>query len=389
MTGRLLVVGATLTLTVAAGAAPGLGQSVPLRTLGAATETYGDGLGSLRGVRELSDGRVLIADGAGEALIVWTPGQNADTLTNIGQGPEEYRVPDGLFPLPNDGTLLVDLGNARLVEIGSDLSFGDTRPITLGSLGPGMALLLPVGTDSSGRIYYEERPGGMTGSADSATIARFDPSSDSSDEIGKRKLPDQKREESGSTNNQRVMVRSVPLSAQDAWSVGFDGSVAVARAGDYRLEWIRPDGTLQTGTPVPYEAVRVGRAEKEEWIEALDGGLSIRMESDGGPPRLSFNRGVGGEMRGSADDYEWPEVKPPFVGGAVLVDRESRAWVQRQTEAGAPALFDVFSADGERTAQVELPADRRLVGFAEGTLYLTRSDALGFAWLERYEAPSL
>ena len=35
----------------------------------------------MRGVRELEDGRVIIADGFGGAVIVWTPGVSADTLT--------------------------------------------------------------------------------------------------------------------------------------------------------------------------------------------------------------------------------------------------------------------------------------------------------------------
>ena len=38
-----------------------------------------------------------------------------------GQGPEEYRQPDAVWPLPGDSTLLVDLGNGRLVVLGPDL----------------------------------------------------------------------------------------------------------------------------------------------------------------------------------------------------------------------------------------------------------------------------
>ena len=33
----------------------------------------------MRGVRELEDGRVIIAGGFGGAVIVWTPGVGADT----------------------------------------------------------------------------------------------------------------------------------------------------------------------------------------------------------------------------------------------------------------------------------------------------------------------
>ncbi|WP_423926113.1 hypothetical protein [Candidatus Palauibacter sp.] len=57
--------------------------------------------------------------------------------------------------------------------------------------------------------------------------------------------------------------------------------------------------------------------------------------------------------------------------------------------AGAPALFDVFDARGQRIAEVELPEDRSLVAFGEDSVYLTRSDEFEFAWLEKYAAPAI
>ncbi|MCG8468578.1 MAG: hypothetical protein MJB57_10290 [Gemmatimonadetes bacterium] len=372
----------------AATATPASSQAVPRVTLGEPSHSYTDGLGSLRGVRELSDGRILIADGLGEALIVWTPDTGADTLTNIGEGPGEYQMPDGLFPLPDDGTLLVDLGNARLVEIGADLSFGETTPIAQGQLGPGMTLVLPRGTDSNGRVYYEHRPGQMGAVPDSAIIRRFDPTTESEEDLAKRKLPEMKRSESGGPNNSNVSIRPVPLSAQDTWAVGFDGSIAVVRSSDYHVEWTRPDGSVLTGAPVPYDPVRVGNGEKDAWLEGLAAGLSISMFSDGGPPQLSFSRGGSTRSSSNRDEYEWPDRMPPFAN-ASFVDGDGRAWVERSTSAGAPTLFDIFSDTGEWIAQVQLPPERTLVGFGENAVYLTRSDDFDFAWLERYETPSL
>lgn len=383
MNGRTLAIG----LIVALNPMDLQAQDVPRHTLAAPVATYADGLGSMRGVRELSDGRVLVADGLGEALIVWTPGAGADTLMNTGQGPEEYRVPDGLFPLPNDGTLLVDLGNARLTEIGSDLSFGETWPLAEGGMGPGMTIRIPVGTDDQGRIYFQQRVGGMMNMSDTALIARFDPASDATDHLGSVRLPEQKREESGGANNRSVNIRPVPLSPQDAWNVAWDGRVAVARAGDYRLDWIDAEGAVARGGPVAYQPVSIRRADQEAWLETLGGGLAISMESDGGPPRMSFNRMGGSDQLGDPDDYEWPDEKPAFPGSAVRVDAQGHAWVERHRSAGEPRLFDVFDASGNRVHQVELPVDRRLVGFGEGTVYLTRSDQYDFAWLEQYAAP--
>ncbi len=368
-------------------AAPVAAQDPPLTTLGDAVATYADGLGSLRGVRELPDGRVLVADGLGGALIVWTPGAAADTLTNTGEGPEEYKTPDGLFPLPGGGTLLVDIGNARLTELSDGLAFVDTHPIAQGQIGPEMILLIPVGTDEEGRLYFQQRPP-MTAPQDSATISRYDLRTGSVEALGRAKLADQKRSESGGPDNRSVRVRPVPLTPEDAWGVGRDGRVAVARSGDYRLEWIEPDGSIVRGPAVSYDPIRVTSADRDEYLEDAGGGLGVMVTSDGGPPQVSFRRGGDG-MAGDANDYTWPEVKPPFPAGAVRVDGAGRAWVRRYGRAGEPPLYDVFDTRGRRVARVRLGEDRRLVAFGADAVYVERRDDLEFAWLERYAMPPL
>ncbi len=383
----------TLVLTVTAIAPTGSAasaQDVPIVELSAPVATYADGLGTLRGVRQLPDGRYLIADGLGEALIVWSPGAGADTLTNVGQGPNEYRTPDALFPLPDGGTLLVDLGNARLAELTSDLEIRDTRPLVRGRAGPGMTLLLPTGTDDRGRIYFRQREGGF-GPADSASIARLDPATDEVQVLGRVKLQDEQRQERGGPNNRSVDVRPRPYTPQDAWGVGRQGRVAVARGAPYRLEWIEPDGRVVAGPVVTYDPIRVRDAEKRAYLDRLGSdGLAVEVVSDGGPPKMSFSRGGGRGASGSGiDDYEWPDVLPPFDGNAVRVDSEGRAWVRRLTRAGEPALFDLFDGRGRRVGQARLPGDRRLIGFGDGVVFVARSDDLDFDWLEIFELPAL
>ncbi len=382
-----LLVAATPLSQVTAGTVEA--QEVPRISLAAPVAVFEDGLGSMRGVRELADGRVLIADGLGASLITWTPGAGADTLTNVGQGPEEYLAPDGLFPLPDDATLLVDLGNARLTRVGTALDFGETWPIAQGGMGAGMTMLIPVGTDGEGRIYYQERLGGMMGTSDSAAIARFDPASGETAEIGRVRLAEQKRQESGDANNRSVNIRPVPFSAQDAWGVASDGRVAVARADGYRLEWIGFDGDIVAGDAVSYEPARVRRGDQEEWLAALGGGLRVEVTSDGGAPRMSMSRAPAGAGDADPGDFDWPDAKPPFPANAVRIDPHGRAWVRRHVRAGEAHRFDVFDAGGLRIAQIELPEDRSLVAFGEDSLYLTRSDEYDFAWLEKYAAPAL
>ena len=364
-------------------------QELPRASFGPAAAAFEDGLGSMRGVRELEDGRVLIADGFGAAVIVWTPEAGADTLTNTGQGPEEYRTPDGLFPLPDGGTLLVDLGNARLTRIEADFNFSETWPIAQGGPNTGMTMMIPVGTDREGGIYFQRRLDGMTGISDSAAVARFDPATGEISEAGRIRLAAQERTESGDANNRSVSIRPVPFSGEDSWNVAWDGRVAIARAHGYRLEWMDPAGGVTRGPEVPYEPVRVRRADQDEWLEGLGGGLRVEMADDGGGMRMSMSRTPSGAGDADPSDFEWPDAKPVIPAGAVAIDAEGRAWVRRHVRAGEVHLYDVFDARGQRVAQVELPEDRRLVSFGAASAYLVRSDEFDFAWLEQYPMPAL
>lgn len=364
-------------------------QEAPRVSFGMATAAFEDGLGSMRGVRELDDGRVLIADGFGAAVIAWMPGGGADTLTNTGQGPEEYRTPDGLFPLPNGATLLVDLGNARLTRIEADLSFGETWPIARGGPNTGMTMMIPVGTDREGGIYFQQRLDGMAGISDSAAVVRFDPATGETSEVGRVRLAEQTRVESGNANNRSVNIRPVPFSNQDAWNVAWDGRVAVARADGYRLEWLDRAGGITRGPGIPYEPVRVRRVDREEWLDGLGGGLRVEATDDGSGMRMSMSRAPSGSSNADPSDFEWADVKPVIPAGAVAVDAEGRAWVRRHVPAGEAHLYDVFDAGGQRVAQVELPEERRLVTFGAKSAYLVRSDDFGFAWLEKYPIPAV
>ncbi len=382
--GLFLAVGLSLALVRVAEA-----QEAPRVSFGRAGAAFRDGLGSMRGVRELEDGRVLLADGFGAAVIAWTPGGGADTLTNTGQGPEEYRTPDGLFPLPDGGTLLVDLGNARLARIEADLSFGETWPIAQGGPNAGMTMMIPVGTDRDGGIYFQRRLDGMGGTSDSAAVARFDPATGEVFEVGRVRLAQQTREESGDADNRSVSIRPVPFSDQDSWSVAWDGRVAVARADGYRLEWLDSAGGVTRGPEIPYEPVPVRRADQDEWLEGLGGGLRVEATNDGSGMRMSMSRAPSGAGDADPSDYEWPDVKPVIPAAAVAVDADGRAWVRRHVRAGDAHLYDVFDAGGLRVAQVQLPEERRLVAFGAESAYLVRSDELGFAWLEQYALPAL
>ena len=370
--------------------------SVGLSTLQAQTEerltkpdaTYPEGFALVQTVRELADGRVMVADPLGQVLlIVNMKAGTADTLGGVGQGPGEYRQPDAVYALPGEATLLVDLGNARLSEIGPDGTFGETMPITRGvpGSGGGLVIVLPRGTDSQGHLYYLPF-GSMArgGVPDSAAVVRYDRASGAVDTIAQVKLPGMKQSTSGGAGNQNVSIRPIPLSAEDAWAVGWDGRVAVARSSDYHMEWVHPDGEVVSGEPVDYEPVEIRQADKETWAEGMGNGLRIGMSIENGDRRMSFGRGGGGDGP-DLDSFDWPDVKPPFVSSGVFVTPEGDVWVQRSVPAGEDVAFDVFGTDAELKGKVTMPAGRDVVGFGNGAVYVIVTDDLGLQWLERYK----
>jgi len=364
-----------------------LGAQASVRHLARPEVTYAEPFALLQRVRELPDGRVVVADPLGQVLLIadMVVGK-ADTLGGVGQGPGEYRQPDAVYPLPGDSTLLVDLGNARLSVLGPDGSFVETMPMTRGSPGPGggLVIVIPRGVDSEGRVYFQPVGGGMRrGFPDSATVVRLDRRSGAVDTLTRVKLPEMKRATSGGAGNQNVRVTPIPLSPQDAWGVAPDGRIAVARSGDYHVEWIGPDGTVVRGPSVDYDPVRIRRADKEQWAESAGNGLRIGIAVSDEDRRVTLGRG-GGSGGPDIDSLDWPEMKPAFVDNGVWVTPEGDIWVRRHVAAGERVRFDVFGSDANLLGAVTLPPGRQVVGFGPGTLYATRTDDLGLQWLERY-----
>ena len=358
-----------------------------------AEAVYDEAFSVVSTVRELPDGGVLVADALGQVLVrLDLAAGTADTLGSVGEGPSEYRQPDAVWPLPGGRTLLVDLGNGRLTELSPELEFEDTRPYAIGELGPGRELVLaiPQAVDDQGRLYFRSfgRMGGELAS-DSAYILRLDLESEVVDSVGQIKLPGTTTRTTGGPNNQNTQVSPIPLSPADAWGVAPDGRVVIARSGDYHVDWIGGDGSVASGPAVGFEAVSIGRAEKEEWSHSRSetgGGMGIAVTVVNNSMTMTASRG-GASDDDDLDGYEWPDVKPAFHGRPIPVDRSGRAWVRRHRDAGESPVYDVFGAAATRDMVVELLPERRVVGFGDGKVYVVRMDEYGLQYLERYALP--
>ena len=367
---------------------PGNAGAQQATSLDEPTTRYAEPFSLIGGIRELDDGRLIVSDALEETLYVLDPGlEGVETISGSGQGPDEYRQPDRLFAWPGDSTLMLDLGNGRLAVIGSDYGFGRTIPVVQQEA-MGLQIILPEGVDAAGLLYYQPRGDGMI--ADSADIVRWSPEAGGDPEpVIRIKLTDVTESTSGGANNMRQEVRPVPLSPEDGWAVGSNGDVAVVRVGDYHVDWVRADGTIASGPPVPFDPVPVKTADKEAWAEDIAAnGMMMMVTNENGNMNARMRRGGGGGAP-SVDRFQWPETKPPFAPQSVRVGPLGRVWVERYVAAGERPVLDVFDGSGKRVGVVTIPVDCSIGGFGDGTVYLIRRDDLGFQWLERYDLPAI
>ena len=344
--------------------------------------SFPEPFGYVGGLTVLSDGRVLIADPLGQVLVVIDMDTGvADTLGRVGSGPQEYRQPDAAFPLPGDSTLLVDLGNGRLTVVGPDGVFGETSPIPHELAGGRMTIVMPRFVDAMGRIYFQPESFTAAGPADSAAIARLDRETDTVDTLGAVMLSPSSESRVGG----RVLMSRGPLHLRDDWAAGSDGRVAIVHAQDYSVEWILPNGETVRGPATSYERVRVGRAEREKWIEnqAVES-IDVRMMmSASGERSMQFSRGGGGGSGRGADAYDWPDELPPFRPKRSRVAPDGTLWVERYVSAGRPPVIDVFDSRGRKTGEFTLAAGRQVAGFGDGVVFLVYTDDVGLQWMER------
>jgi len=381
-----LLAGAGATAPLPAQARPG----VPERRLGQPEARYAEPFSLIAGVRELPDGRVMVSDPVEETLVVLTlaTGQS-DPVGRVGQGPGEYKTPDRLFPLPDGGTLLTDLGNGRLSVFGPDGRYRESFPIVVGGTpgGPGggrPVFLLASHTDSQGRLYFQQ-PGGGGGPrpADSAAVLRYDRRASRLDTVAFVKVAPPIERVSGTANNRNVQLSPPTYPRQDAWAVAPDGRLAIVRASDYHVEWVGPGGRVR-GQPVTVRPVPIRDGEKREWLDRLGTGLSVAVENRNGEVTTTFSRGRRAPQGPDPDSFTWPDSKPPFSSSSALVTPEGELWVERSVAAGAAREYDTFDARGAHAARVILPAGTQVLGFGRGTVYVVRRDADDLQYLERY-----
>lgn len=373
-------------------ASPTTGQ-VRRQALSSPDATFPEPFTRIVGVRELSDGRVLIADRTElhVSFIDFATGA-VDQVGRQGKGPGEYEMPTGLFPWPDDGALLVDLANTRMTRITSEGRLDESWPV-MSSSG---RFINPSATDQLGRVYYSSAGSFMMGPgapppSDSQPVVRWDPATDTHDTVAM--LFSQPRitasrggggggfsVRTGSGGGMRLSgMRRQPFRPVDAWGIAPNGDVMVVRATDYRVDWYR-DGRMTSGPANPYDPVRITQAEKEAWADGQEGQAMTMMVLGGSGGGQTLEA-----PRPNLDEVDFPEVKPAFQATGTSVTPDGEVWVRRyQRHDAQQPLYDVFDGQGVLIKQVRLAPGRTIVGFGENAVYTVFADEDDLQWLERY-----
>ena len=378
-------------------------QDPPLRTLSKVDFEYSEPFSCISGLRELSDGRIVVGDQREKTLQIINLRTGATIkVGREGRGPEEWSIPAGLFAGRGDTTLLWDQGNRRFLPINPDGSTGKTFTTNISTSGPITIVTAPRGVDRQGRIYLPgaefapSRAGGPPTAADSVAILRYDPASTKLDTLGFLGIPKVDIETSSTGGRSMVMIMAPnPLLPQATWTVTSDGRVAILQPEPYHLEWVTPAKQKTVGPTIRYSKLPVTQEDKEALPAPNNCFQTITI---GGPAGAGITgRGATGATgsprppeRRAAPRDDWPEYKPPFLGGgrlgsSVVSAPNGDIWVLRTRPAGDDVpTYDIFDARGQVTGRIALPKGTRFVAFGNGTVYLSRMDDDDLLYIQRY-----
>lgn len=410
--------------------------SIAVRQLPAPAATSAEVIGSLAAVRQLPNGNLLVNDQARRrVLLVDSTLKVVGTVADSTSGTANaYGIrPGGLIEYRGDSTLFVDPASlsmlvidpaGKVVRVMAAPRPSDVQFLVGGPFGN-------PGFDAQGRLVYRSfgrpnfarrTPGApMTPPEmpDSAALVRFDLATRKLDTVSFFKIPKQSmtvtQDERG---GMRITSNINPLPLVDDWAVMSDGSLAIVRGREYRVEFVAADGTRTLADKIPYDWQRLTDADKVAFVDSTKAAMERMRASrtagagaggdaggggagSGGAPQMVMRveRGGGSPGNGGAQvtvggpppngelptlnfvaPSELPDYKPVFGPGAVRADADDRLWIRtiptRPTPGGA--IYDVIDRAGKLVDRVQVPVSTTIAGFGKGgVVYLGMRDATG------------
>jgi hypothetical protein len=382
---------ATVFALVAATRSSATSQGAPERVLARPLAELPEPFTSVSAIRELRDGRVIVVDSREKSLQLadFNTGSSVK-LSREGAGPLEYRLP-GILLAVGDSTYVLDAMLRRFLVI--DGAGVPRRTQAFGAADGDINALMRIASvravDGRGRFYSDARrmamaSGEMPRMGDSVYVVRWQGGTAREDTMVRLSSPVPAPKLAGSAaSSVRITVPLSPPTARDAWELMADGTLAVVRAKDYHVDFLRADGTAVSGPPIPHVNVpltaadreRIRKSSRDAFERSLKSGLAAAGASaTGAVPKIAFDM---------EEPKEWPAFFPPFAG--VRAAPDGTLWIaQVPRSEDSPVVYDVIDGRGRLVTRVRFPARTSLVGFGKGVLYAVRVDDDDLHYLQRY-----
>ena len=405
----------------------------PVRPLGKVEAVSTEGFGAVVTIRHTGSG-VLVNDIANRRLLKFDPALKEFTVvadTTPATASAYAGRAANLIAYKGDSSLFVDASSQSMLVI--DGAGQVARVMALPRARDAMVLGTAIGNaglDAQGRLVYRAMPqmnfrmmggpGGPGGAApappeqpDTAPIVRVDLVTRATDTVAYLKVPRPKVDMQRDEGTGRFTINMImnPLPTVDELAITSEGKVAILRGRDYHVDWVTPDGKLESSTKMPHNWQRLSEEEKVTFLDSLKAARERLLASQpqpaapapggstttttgpdgqtrqqttvmigGGGPAAAMG---GGPMGMNSRNVQWvpanelPDYKPPFFNGNVRADGDGNVWVltiPTRGIAGGP-VYDVINNKGELVDRVQVPANRTIVGFgAGGVVYLAARD---------------
>ncbi len=401
----------------------------PVHALGPVTNTTAEPLGSVSQVRALPGGRVLVNDNTGRRVLMFDSTFKKFTVvadsTDATATAYSSRL-GGLVAFRGDSTLFVDPASLSMMVIDPNGKIGRTmavpRPNDVQNLIGG-----PFGTpgfDSKGRLIYRSNlkfnfappaPGAemaLPVLPESALVVRLDLASRKLDTVATFGIPKQQMNMTRNDNGGMMITTTVnPMPWTDDWALLADGTVAIIRGRDYRIDFFGVDGTKSSTGKIGFDWQRLDDDAKTKIIdsarvamEAQRTAMMAQMNGapsatpGGAPPAGAAEKAgaegatvtrqraapegggnmvmsFGGGGRGAAMTMpplnfvalnEMPDYRPVFKQGAARGDMDGNLWIRTSNMKNGGTVYDIISGKGELVDRVALPPGRVIAGFGPG-----------------------
>jgi hypothetical protein len=402
-------------------------QLPPLRPLGPVLATSTEPMSSVAQVRALPGGRVLVHDLTGRRVLLFDSTFAhatvvADTTSATGNaygsrlgGLIAYRGDSSLFVDPASISMLVIDPNGKIVRTMAAPLPNDVNALIGGQNGT-------PGFDAQGRLVYRSQfrpmfdrrvgPGGPSGFQmpqlpESSYVVRVDLKTRKVDTAATFRIPKINLNVTNDDNGRFMITTTVnPMPWTDDWALLSDGTLAVVRGQDYRVDFVSADGKVTAGPKMPFDWQRLTDEDKAAIIDSTKtameklrdaqmaanamanpeaakadsaskaGGRQRTAPEGGGNMTITMN-GRGGGPGGGPIGFtlpplqfvtpsEMPDYRPVFRQGASRGDAEGNLWIRTSMVVNGATEYDVIDNKGELKDRVLVPAGRVIAGFGPG-----------------------